>query len=423
MARKPMPLLDAARPVLPALKIVNHDLAHGSRRVTKRPWACDEYLNDLVGQVITKKGSIASVIQESKEFSDWYHQNKLATTYCIGQRVKNLSLARHRFDSTSKPLSRAVLSIYALVKTAEQIARLRRPGAREVIQAKEFLEYVDNERILQLAMLADGGLEALHLTRLCDSEEAAAEDLPWHVETLVQRLTLLVDGEILEVGHTKFIVEMLRKIPHQFFINGAPRGLGGPGALPRVIIHRCLGRMGCWVKLAQEVLEAEFPRFRALAAMGIFSLTAGNQKGKGSSDHLADHVERLAQFFNVDSNKFSEQLNDVHPFARTVKDSNIDVSNQEAWRMALKRIRGSQQHPVDALLRPLQCWVAWSPSTSGLEQNFSAMERTYGQRVSNLVDSGLLDLLTLVVEKKTVEARGEMKQAGWPPDGVTGGDD
>ena len=34
-------------PILPALKVVNRDRAHASRRVVKRPWTADEYLTTV----------------------------------------------------------------------------------------------------------------------------------------------------------------------------------------------------------------------------------------------------------------------------------------------------------------------------------------------------------------------------------------
>lgn len=399
------------KPVLPNLLIVNHDLAHGSRRISARPWKADPVLDETIKTIVTQKKSIVSLIQESYEFGDWFAQNKSQLSRQIGIKVRNLSLARHRFDSTSKPISRAATSMYALIKTADQIARLRRPTSQEVVKAKEFLNFISAERVLLVAMLADAGQENIRLTRLCDKETTNSEDLPWQVESLIQRVTMLfVDGEVLEVGHTKWVLEMLRTVPHNYFIDGVPKTIGGRDCLPRPVIDRCLARMASWVKMAQSVVEAEFPDFRVLAAMGVFSLTEGNLRGSGSRDCFATQCERVAKFFKLDAATFVEQLNDILPFAKTVKDFK-GVSNKEAWRRALGKVGfRSATHPSDALLRPLQAWVAWSPSTSGLEQNFSAMERVYGKRVSSLLDSGLLDLLTLVVEHEQVKKRGERQK-------------
>jgi hypothetical protein len=74
--------------------------------------------------------------------------------------VNNFSLARHRYDSTVKPVSRAALNLVALVRTADQIVQLRKGGSKEVSAAKEFLNWITTERAILLAMLADAGQEA-----------------------------------------------------------------------------------------------------------------------------------------------------------------------------------------------------------------------------------------------------------------------
>ena len=292
------PLLAAARPVLPALRVVNWDAAHGSRRMTKRPWTADAILLEIVTTVVANRNSIVGLIQNSVEFVKWFQDAKNSMSNVIGKKVKNLSLAKHRCDSTSRPISRAVLNLHGLIKTADQIARLRRTGSREVDTAKEFLRFIDVERAIQLGMLADAGIEALHLTRLCDKENLATEDVGFWVSSTLSRIQMLfVDGDVVTtVGHTKWIIDVLKSSPLVFFVDGAPRQLGGAQSVTVEIVKRCLGRMSSWVRMATTVLESEFPNFRVLSAMSIFSVTPGNERGQGAEDVTFDaSSERLCR--------------------------------------------------------------------------------------------------------------------------------
>jgi hypothetical protein len=50
------------------LKVVNWDLAHGSRRITSRAWNTDPFLKETLGKFVLQKGSIVQLIQNSSEF-------------------------------------------------------------------------------------------------------------------------------------------------------------------------------------------------------------------------------------------------------------------------------------------------------------------------------------------------------------------
>ena len=266
--------------------------------MTKRPWTADDFLLEVVKTVITNRNSIVGLIQNSVEFVKWFQDAKNSMSNVIGKKVKNLSLAKHRFDSTSRPISRAVLNLHGLIKTADHIARIRRAGSREVDTAKDFLRFIDVERAIQLGMLADAGMEALHLTRLCDKEDWATEDAGfWVSSTLSMIQMLFVDGDVVTtVGHTKWIIDVLKSSPLTFFVDGAPRQLGGAQSANVEIVKRCLGRMSSWVRMATTVLESEFPNFRVLSAMSIFSVTPGNERGQGAEDVAFDaSCERLSR--------------------------------------------------------------------------------------------------------------------------------
>ena len=68
----------------------------------------------------------------------------------VSERIRNLRLARQRFDSTQKPLGRLVLFMPAVLDVALKIASLRTGEERG--SANAFLTTLDSESVLQLSM-------------------------------------------------------------------------------------------------------------------------------------------------------------------------------------------------------------------------------------------------------------------------------
>ena len=108
----------------------------------------------------------------------------------VSERIRNLRLARQRFDSTQKPLGRLVLFMPAVLDVALKIASLRTGEERG--SANAFLTTLDSESVLQLSMLADAGDETLMLTRLVDTEEADPAKFPSECQNFLQESTFRV---------------------------------------------------------------------------------------------------------------------------------------------------------------------------------------------------------------------------------------
>ena len=66
-------------------------------------------------------------------------------------------MKNHRFDSLQRPLGRFVLFFDAVVELAVQLAMSRTGRPQE--DAINFLDYIDEEKCIQLAMLADAADE------------------------------------------------------------------------------------------------------------------------------------------------------------------------------------------------------------------------------------------------------------------------
>jgi hypothetical protein len=149
-----------------------------------------------------------------------------------------------------------------LVRTAEQICRLRQPGKKEYQAAHRFLTWITAERLLTAAMLADAGLESLLSTRLVDRESPATEDTPIQLASFIQRVSMLfVDGKAVNLGHTKWALDLLKRRPMLIRVPGATAGdtvklrmLGYPSGVPNTTVKKCLGRMACWVFTPEQSL-------------------------------------------------------------------------------------------------------------------------------------------------------------------------
>jgi hypothetical protein len=169
------PLSQQGREAFPEMKLVNWDAAHASRRLTSRPWAADRFVQGVVTLFVMSPSSIVRLVQNSQELRMMMKVNKDKLQTRVGQKVANFAFAPHRYDSTTRPIGRAVHNFTALLQTAVQIARLR-TGTDAGNRANEFLEQISTEKVLQLAFVADAGAEAIVLTRLLDRERARGED-------------------------------------------------------------------------------------------------------------------------------------------------------------------------------------------------------------------------------------------------------
>ena len=87
----------------PSLKLIVRDVAHASRRVTAKPEAADEYLDELPRRIFTDKHSLAQITQHSdvwrREFASFVERQEDRS----GGRAINVRAAQHRHESKAKP--------------------------------------------------------------------------------------------------------------------------------------------------------------------------------------------------------------------------------------------------------------------------------------------------------------------------------
>ena len=112
------PTLQRLLSLTPNLKLIVRDVTHASRRVTAKPEAADEHLEELTRRLFVDKHSIPQIIQHSdvwrREFACFVERQEDGS----GGRVINVRAAQHRHESKAKPRGRCVLSLDAFLQTA-----------------------------------------------------------------------------------------------------------------------------------------------------------------------------------------------------------------------------------------------------------------------------------------------------------------
>ena len=150
-------------PMLPGLKVINRDRAHACRRVVKRPWTTDDYLKSVHDHLVLSKTSMCRAIQYSPLAIVGIAPGQEDVDHIISKQ-QDMSLALHRFESSSKPLSIVCLTFPAVNMTAVKVFAQRRcngPGKH----ALAHLEFINGakgiEVMVQTGLLPD--LSLIHI--------------------------------------------------------------------------------------------------------------------------------------------------------------------------------------------------------------------------------------------------------------------
>ncbi len=325
-----------------------------------------------------KKKSLTQLIQHSDVFSSWFANNiKVARRgrFLRKARLKNLRVCKQRFDSTSKPLGRSVIHLEALIATAVDIMTKRSGVEQEA--AKIFLRFIDTEVAVQLGLLADCGDELLILTRRQDTEDADQTQFPQQLRELIHRLNVLYSDaapRCYQTGYAYFMLQQLRR-PMLFYIDGAPKTVGGEHAVTQDILDRCRGRMQNFVVLLVASCHAEFPHFEVIHHLQVFN--AHGQQSVRSPD-LVDaqirSIEMIARFLQVDSALVWHGFERSWHIAILIAISQPDSPSHVVWRLVRERLDSTSEPFSRDTSRVLEFLAAFSGSTSGVEQRFSAAQ-------------------------------------------------
>ena len=357
----------------PNLKFTLRDKAHSARRILSRPWAAVEAINDVYQNAIAGKHSITSTIQHSGVVAHTFQEHcvTMQNAPSTARRLKNLSLAKHRFDSTEKPLSRFCLFLDAFLLTAISLAA---SPSQKRERGKAFLSWVNEEKILLLGLLADLSDECLLFVRVYDSEDYEASFMHHSCMAFVSKLRwLYVKGHAWELGYAAHVLEQL-KTPRGFALDGQPRTIGGTGRLTAAIKQRCMESMLIYMRLAIETLEAEFPSFELLSCFHVLNVSP-NVDVRAEFEEFSSALRRLSQVLELDEEQLAFEMGAHEAIAR--HEASQGRSTFDSWKQAVLRTSRSQRavrehFPCDNLWELLTRYGAWSgASTSGIEQLFS----------------------------------------------------
>ena len=336
---------------------------------------------------LLSSSSIVQKIENSHIFKDEFQKKASEMEDALQTQVRNLRAAKHRFESYSKPLGRLVLWCDAVIATAETIS-IKRKGQAEGTAANEFLKEINEEKLLQLAMMADAADEVSGLLRHVDTETYDSAVVPELLQQFVSGCVLLFkEGKCMEwLGYTSYIVARLKRTRLLFLADGSSRTLGGPDCPAQPVVQRCLERMTCWVKLAINVIQTEWPSWEVLAAFGSFELTK-TIAGRGSEPDragLRKDLQKMAKAFSLNAGKLEDELFALRPVAQKIFKA-TGCSTLEAWQKAVARVseRTDQAKKYLAskqLLKALVRFSVYGGSTSGVEQNFAAKLRVLSHR-------------------------------------------
>ncbi len=384
-----MQRLPADQPLAPNLKALLRDRAHASRRLISRPWAADENVKALTDEVVMGRHSLIQRIHHSTMFTAWYKRNTRDANGVLVATSK-LGAAKHRFESRARPLAQFILTLPAIIKTAEEIVVLR--VGEEAHDAAKFLKTLTAERVLLLAMLSDAADESLVLTRIFDEEGVDIAAQLTIIENFQQRIhALFMDGKCFQLpGFTSAACAMLEK--GCFMRTGRHlRQLGGPGSLTVEIKDRCLRHLRHWVAVCDTVVKSEFPDFDIVAALRVFDLarstTLGGREGNTLPAESGAYLKRLANVFGEDLEQLRREYARCLP-AALAQVKRTQCGNREAWTTAVQS-SASQAQPMRALKAILQRYLGWTMSTSGVEQSWACVRRLLAHRALAQEDTEL----------------------------------
>ena len=358
----------------PNLKYVIRDCTHASRRLGSRPSAADPYLKEVVLMMARSRSSMARIIQNSLEVQRIFKDHCNTSFKCIGNVVANMRSALHRFESMSKPLGRSCIFLHAMIKTALTLATVRTDDAGR--RAGEWLMWLDTEKRIQSAMMADAQDQNLAFTRTVDDETVDAAVLNREAAFFVAAIDQLFVGDkptcLTCFGYTSMMLKMLSN-PIVWTYKNKINSIGQSGGVSQAIIDACLRRMCNWVYLAKATVYAEFPNFEVVNAMVIFDPSRPLSEADGV------HLERIALAINKSADKLRQQFQDIKPRAQQIQSGNND-----GWALAVQHIHANasvaRSHPTDVLEDAMLLRYLLGLSSSGVEQLFSKTRWALGKQ-------------------------------------------
>ncbi|CAE7665454.1 unnamed protein product [Symbiodinium necroappetens] len=364
-------------PLLPNVRLIGRDAAHAATRLLKRPWSVIPCVRDVVVSTITSQDSVAQRIFHSNIFSDML-QKEIQKDAHLPQ-VASLSAAKHRFASFSKPLGRIVLHIQALFRVVHSIMFLRDAG-----WCKSWLNSMNGEKLLLLALAADAADSLLEFVRALDSETFDPAGLNMQVQDFLSNIHVLfgAPAQAFEVsGYAKHCWLSLRDNPVFVMQEGRQKRIEVTDACRQAALQA----MRPWVRHVFDACKAEFPDYDIFASMEVLNVAIQDEEhiARISHEQSSSCIASLCKILQVCPHTAAAELHTLFPVARGLQRRH-HCGSRAAWALALKRTQHRPEtrarYPVVALSKLLLAHACWTCSTSAVEQNFSKAERCSGSK-------------------------------------------
>ena len=213
---------------------------------------------------------------------------------------------------------------------------------------KKWLESVDSESALQLAMMADAADEVLILNRFFDREKYDKAEV-WSTlqEFLVRTSWLFEDWGAESTGCTAHMLKLL-ETSRTIVLDKKARTLSYPSdavTWTHVVLHstcscevkqRCFLRMQNWLILARKCIKADFPAFESVSQFEAFAL---------SYVPADTFVHGLARMLGLDAGLLQTEWEHMRPVAQYLHDEK-DMSATDAWVEACRKNQGASRYPT-----------------------------------------------------------------------------
>ena len=107
----------------------------------------------------------------------------------MAKRIKDLSGAKHRYDSYAKPLGRCCLYLPAVLAMAQSVVDERGQATSEGRGCLRLLNFISEARLILLGMVADASDESLAFVRFLDDESCDKSSLAHEVFHFLTNIT------------------------------------------------------------------------------------------------------------------------------------------------------------------------------------------------------------------------------------------
>ena len=400
---------------LPNLLHILRDKAHAIRKLMTRPWTIDPTLENIMDLFVTGRGSLLNMIENSIELKMWLKDfSEKNKTKVISSVFSSVRAASHRFESYLSPMVRFVMDFDAFLALAIKISILRHdtvPGQN----ARFFLETINEEICIMIALLCECGDECLQLLRIYDVEAPDSTSTVKIIRNFLDRIVFLFPqrGVLRTCGYLSHMANILKK-QRNFTVNGVARVIGDADVDIDAILEKCLPYFDSWVLVAHSLIRAEFPSFEISQSFNVFDMI---EKEQPDIDQLEANTRILAAGFkDVDATVFADEYLDRFPYAR--REYRNGASIRASWAIAIeegKKRRGGSRLYYSIWIVFQRC-MCWSLSTSGLESCFSKVAHHIKKSqlsFSEQTESNMFILINVELNGLEMESLVKEAQAIW----------